>query len=164
MRSRLTSLLAVGFLSVGTAAALAWAGGEHFGFAAKDGRSASFSQYRPPETPPVSVPPTTGPPATTPPVPTPPVPTPPASQFRPTPPSARVSSRGAVTVRCATACHIVLRARHGRHRIRIVRTLHGQGTASLHLSKQQLRRLGRGKLVLTIEVNGKVVATRTVRA
>jgi hypothetical protein len=41
-------------------------------------------------------------------------------------------------------------------------TLHARDTATLHLSKKQLARLGRGKAVVSVEVNGKVIATRSV--
>jgi hypothetical protein len=160
MRSHLTTLLAVGFLSVGTGGALALSGGEDFG---QHGHSASFSQYREPPGPPFPVPPTTGPPATVPPVSTPPVSVPPASKFRPAKASASLSTHGAATVRCPAACHVVLGARRGSHRVHVVVTLHANGTVTLHLSKRALRRLGRGRVVVSVEVDGKVIATRTVR-
>jgi hypothetical protein len=47
MRSRLTTVLTVAFLSLGTGGALAVAGGEDFGFGSHDGGSASCEQYRP---------------------------------------------------------------------------------------------------------------------
>jgi hypothetical protein len=162
MRTHLTTLLTIAFLSLGTAGALAVAGGADLGLGGHGGKSASFNQYRPPETPPVTAPPTKGPPATTPPVSTPPVPTPPASHFRPTAASARLSTSGAATVRCPAACHIVLRLRRGSHRVHVGLTLHARDTATLHLSKKQLARLGRGKAVVSVEVNGKVIATRSV--
>src|SRR5690349_5412809 len=46
MRSRLTTVLTVAFLSLGTGGALAWVGGEDFGLGGHDGGSASFNQYR----------------------------------------------------------------------------------------------------------------------
>jgi hypothetical protein len=46
MRSRLTTLLTIAFLSLGTGGALAWVGGEDFGLGGHDGGSASFNQYR----------------------------------------------------------------------------------------------------------------------
>ncbi|HWY19227.1 MAG TPA: hypothetical protein VNY27_11020 [Solirubrobacteraceae bacterium] len=46
MRSRLTTVLTVAFLSLGTGGALAWVGGEDFGLGGHDGGSASFDQYR----------------------------------------------------------------------------------------------------------------------
>jgi hypothetical protein len=164
MRTHLTTLLTIAFLSLGTAGALAVVGGADLGLGGHGGKSASFNQYRPPETPPVTAPPTTGPPATTPPVTTPPVPTPPASHFRPAAASARLSTSGAATVRCPAACHIVLRLRRGSHRVHVGLTLHARGTATLHLSKKALARLGRGKAVVIVEVNGKVIATRSVTA
>lgn len=161
MRSRLTTLLMVGFLSVGTSGALALSGAD-FGLSGYR-QSASFAQYRPSETPPVSIPPVSGPPASTPTVPTPPVPLPPASQFRPTRATAALSTHGAATISCAAACHIVLRARRGSHRVHVTFKLGSKGTTTVHLSKRALRQLGRGRVVLSIEVDGKVVATRTVK-
>lgn len=46
MRTRLTTVLTVAFLSLGTGGALAWVGGEDFGLGGHDGGSASFNQYR----------------------------------------------------------------------------------------------------------------------
>src|SRR5438445_6900763 len=46
MRSRLTTLLTIAFLSLGTGGALALVGGEDFGLGGHDGGSASFNQYR----------------------------------------------------------------------------------------------------------------------
>jgi hypothetical protein len=42
-------------------------------------------------------------------------------------------------------------------------TLHANGTTTIHLSKRELRKLGRGTVVISIYVNGKVVATRKVK-
>jgi hypothetical protein len=164
MRSHLTTLVTVGFLSMGTAGALALGGGQDIGIGGHNARSASASQYGGPpfETPPVTAPPVTGPPVTTPPVPTPPVPTPPASQSQPRAASAKVSTHGAVTVHCSVACRIVVRARRGSHRVRLAKTLGASGTATVRLSKSALRRLGRGRVVLIIEVDGKQIAKRTV--
>ena len=47
MRSRLTTVLTVAFLSLGTGGALAVAGGEDFGLGGHDGSSAACTQYRP---------------------------------------------------------------------------------------------------------------------
>ena len=47
MRSRLTTVLTVAFLSLGTGGALAVAGGEDFGLGFHDGGSAACEQYRP---------------------------------------------------------------------------------------------------------------------
>jgi hypothetical protein len=165
MRSHLTTLLTVGFLSLGTAGALALSGGQGLGLGGHNARSASASQYGGPPfpTPPVTTPPVTGPPATTPPVPTPPVPTPPASQFQPRAASAKVSTHGAATIHCSVACHIVVRASRGSHRVRVAKTLSGSGTATVRLSKSALRRLGRGRVVLIVEVDGKQVAKRTLK-
>jgi hypothetical protein len=166
MRSHLTTLVAVGFLSVGTAGALALGGGQDFGIGGHNPRSASASQYGGPAfvTPPVTTPPVTGPPpVSTPPVATPPVPTPPASQFQPGAATAKVSRQGAATIHCPVACHIVVRARRGSHRVRLAKTLGASGTATVRLSKSALRRLGRGRVVLIVEVDGKQVAKRTLK-
>ncbi len=161
MRSHLITLLTVGFLSVSTGGALALSGAD-LGLSGHR-RSASFAQYRLPETPPVSTPPVSGPSVSTPPVPTPPVPLPPASQVPPTPAKAALSTRGVATISCAAACHIVLRAQRGSHRVHVTFKLGAKGTTTVHLSKRALRQLGRGRVVLSIEVDGKVVATRTVK-
>ena len=76
--------------------------------------------------------------------------------------TAALSTHGA-TISCAAACHIVLRAQRGSHRVRVTSKLASKGTATVHLSKRALRQLGHGRVVLSIEVNGKVVATRTVK-
>ena len=47
MRSRLTTALTIAFLSLSTGGALAWVGGEHFGFGGDDQGSAACTQYRP---------------------------------------------------------------------------------------------------------------------
>src|SRR5271155_1136271 len=47
MRSRMTTLLTVGFLTLGTGGALALCGGGGFGFGGGRGGSTSFHQYRP---------------------------------------------------------------------------------------------------------------------
>jgi hypothetical protein len=46
MRSRLTTILTIAFLSIGTGGALAVAGGEDFGLGSHDGGSASQAEYR----------------------------------------------------------------------------------------------------------------------
>jgi hypothetical protein len=162
MRSRLTTVLTIAFLSLATGGALALSGGQDFGLGGHDGHSASANQYghSPFPTPPVTPP---GPPVTTPPVPTPPVPTPPASQFQPRAASAKLSTQGAATIHCSVACHIVVRASRGSHRVRLAKTLRASGTATVRLSKSALRRLGRGRVVLIVEVDGKQVAKRTVK-
>lgn len=165
MRSHLTTLLTVGFLAVGTGGALALSGGHYFGLGGHGSPSASASQYGGPPfpVPPVTAPPVSGPPVSTPPVPAPPVPTPPASKFIPRAASASVSTHGAATIRCPVACHIVLRARRGSHRVRVARTLRASGSATVRLSKRALGRLGPGRVVLIVEVDGKQIAKRTVK-
>jgi hypothetical protein len=164
MRSRLTTVLTISFLSLGTGGALALSGGHDFGLGGHDGHSAASNQYGgPPVTPPG--PPVTTPPVTPPgpPVTTPPVRTPPASQFQPHAASAKLSTQGAATIHCSVACHIVVRASRGSHRVRLDKRLGASGTATVRLSKGALRRLGRGRVVLIVEVDGKQVAKRTVQ-
>jgi hypothetical protein len=162
MRSRLTTVLTIAFLSLGTGGALALSGGQDFGLGGHDGHSASASQYGHPPfpTPPVTPP---GPPVTTPPVPTPPVRTPPASQFQPRAATAKLSTHGVATVRCPTACHIVLRARRGSHHVRVTVTLRASGSTKIRLTKSELKRLGRGRAVFSVEVDGKQVTKGTLK-
>jgi hypothetical protein len=87
---------------------------------------------------------------------------PPASKFIPSA-AATVTAHGVATIRCLAACHIVLRASLGSHRVHVTVTLHANGTTTIHLSKRELRKLGRGTVVISIYVNGKVVATRKVK-
>jgi hypothetical protein len=160
MRSRLTTVLTIAFLSLGTGGALAMVGGVNFGLAGDNGRSASFNQYRPGGGPPSEVPPVQVPP---PQASNPPGTGPPASQFHPRPASASVSTHGVATVRCPTACHIVLSVRRGSHRVRVKVTLRASGSAKIHLTKSELKRLGRGRAVLSVEVDGKQVAQGTLK-
>jgi hypothetical protein len=89
--------------------------------------------------------------------------TPPASQFQPRAASAKLSTQGTATIHCSVACHIVVRASRGSHRVRLAKRLGASGTATVRLSKSALRRLGRGSVVLIVEVDGKQVAKRTVK-
>jgi hypothetical protein len=41
-------------------------------------------------------------------------------------------------------------------------TLSANGTATIHLSKRELRRLGRGPVVVSVTVDGHVIAKRRV--
>jgi hypothetical protein len=157
MSSRLTTFVAAGFLLLGSGGAMALNGGASLGLGGHASQSASFAQYRSPETP---APP--APPAPVPPAATPPASTPPASKFIPSV-AATVSAHGVATIHCLATCHIVLRARHGSHRVNVTVTLHANGTTTVSLSKRELRKLGRGSVLVSIYVNGKVVATRKVK-
>jgi hypothetical protein len=42
-------------------------------------------------------------------------------------------------------------------------TLNADGTTIVSLTKHELRRLGRGSVVVSVYVDGKVIATRKVR-
>jgi hypothetical protein len=160
MRSRLATVLTIAFLSLGTGGALALSDGHDFGLGGHNAQSASANQYG---GAPVTTPSVPAPPVTTPPVPAPPARTPPASQFQPTAASAKLSTQGAATIHCSVACQIVVRASRGSHRVRLAKTLGASGTATVRLSKSALRRLGRGRVVLIVEVDGKQVAKRTVQ-
>ncbi len=151
----MATLLTVGFLMLGTGGTLALSGGAGAGGSAA---SASFDQYRPVETPPVSVPPaTTVAPAPAPPAPAPPAPAPKLA------PAAALSTHGVATVSCPDVCHITLRARHGSRLVHVTVTLNANGTTTVRLTKRELRRLGRGSVVVSVYVDGKVIATRRVR-
>ena len=159
MRSRLAPVLTIAFLGLGTGGALALSGGQDFGLGGHNAKSASANQYG---APPVTVL-VTVPPASTPPASTPPARTPPASQFQPSAALATLSTQGAATIHCSVACQIVVRASRGSHRVRLTKTLGVSGTATVRLSKSALRRLGKGRVVLIVEVDGKQVAKRTVK-
>jgi hypothetical protein len=45
MRTRLATMLTIGFVFLGSSAALAWVGGENFGLVGGSGGSAGFAQY-----------------------------------------------------------------------------------------------------------------------
>jgi hypothetical protein len=160
MRSRLTTVLTIAFLSLATGGALAMAGGVDFGLTGNNGRSASFNQYRPGGGPPAGVPPVQVPP---PQASNPPGTGPPASKFHPRAASARLSAHGVATVSCPTACHIVLRARRGSHHVRVKVTLRASGSAKVRLTKSELKRLGRGRAVFSVEVDGKQVTKGTLK-
>lgn len=159
MRSPLTTALTIAFLGLSAGGALAMVGGVDFGLGGNHGSSASFSQYRaggpPAEVPPVQV----APPQAS----TPPVTVPPASKFQPRPASASLSTHGVATVRCPTACHIVLSVRRGSHHVRVKVTLRASGSAKIRLTKSELKRLGRGRAVFSVEVDGKQVKQGTLK-
>ncbi len=159
MRPRLTTFVTAGFLLLGGGGAMALNGGASLGLGGHASQSASFAQYRSGET---SAPPAPAPPAPAPPAIIPPVSTPPASKFIPSV-AATVTAHGVATIRCLATCHIVLRARRGSHRVQVTVTLHANGTTTVRLSKRELRKLGRGPVLLSIYVDGKVVATRKVK-
>jgi hypothetical protein len=146
---------------LGTGGTLALAGGDGAGGAPA---SASFNQYRPVEPPPVSVAPaTTVAPAPTPPAPAPPAPPAPAPKLGPLQVAAALSTHGVATVSCPDVCHITLRARHGSRLVHVTVTLNANGTTIVSLTRHERRRLGRGSVVVSVYVDGKVIATRKVR-
>ena len=161
MRSHLTTLLAAAFLLAGTSGAIALVGGGHF-IGLEAAGSASCEQYRPGNGFGDKNHCHTGPPGQTGEHPTTPG-KPPASHFSPAKATASVSTRGSARVHCPFACKIVLRGRHGHHRVHAKATLHKNGTVTIRLSKKALKQLGRGRALLVLEVNGKVISKRTLR-
>ena len=159
MRSHLTTLLAAVFLCASTGGAIALVGGVHL----QAGGSASCEQYRPGNGFGDTNHCHTGPPGQTGEHPSTPVGKPPASHFKPAKASASLSGHGAARVHCPFACHIVLRARHGHHRVHLSVRLRRNGTRTVRLSSSALKQLGRGPALLVLEVNGKVISKRTLR-
>jgi hypothetical protein len=156
--SRVAILFTAAFLLLGTGGTLALAGMDGAGGSPA---SASFNQYRLVETPPVSVAPAaTVVPASIPPAPAPPAPAP---KFGPLQAAVALSRHGVATVSCPDVCHITLRARHGSRLVHVTVTLNADGTTIVSLTKHELRRLGRGSVVVSVYVDGKVIATRKVR-
>ena len=73
-----------------------------------------------------------------------------------------IASSGVAKVQCGLGCHAVLIAgRAGRH-ARVTRTLARRQTASLRLSRSSLIRLGAGRARMTLKIDGRRVARRTV--
>jgi hypothetical protein len=77
--------------------------------------------------------------------------------------SATLSGRGVARVRCGLACTIVLRAHRPLYRVRLERTLAAPGSATVQLPMAAIRRLGRGRASFSVEVDGTLLATRTVK-
>jgi hypothetical protein len=77
--------------------------------------------------------------------------------------SATLSGQGVARVHCGVACTVVLRARRPSYRVRLERTLPAPGSATVHLPMAALRRLGRGPASFSVEVDGTLFATRTVK-
>jgi hypothetical protein len=161
MRSHLTTLLAAAFLCACTGGAIAFVGGGHF-VGLEAAGSASCEQYRPGNGFGDTNHCHTGPPGQTGEKPTSPG-KPPASKFKPAKATASLSRRGSARVHCPFACKIVLRGRHGHHRVHAKVTLHKNGTVTVRLSKKALKQLGRGPALLVLEVNGKVISKKTLR-
>lgn len=65
----------------------------------------------------------------------------------------------AARVRCAVACRVELRARQGRLRVRITRSMPAGGGA-VALPRAAARRLRPGPVGMRVRVNGRVVAER----
>jgi len=169
MRSHLTTLLAAAFLLAGTSGAIALVGGGHF-IGLEAAGSASCEQYRPGNGFGDTNHCHTGPPGQTGEKPSTPGQEnpskgkkPPASQFTPAKATASVSKHGSARVHCPFKCRITLRARHGHHKVHTTVTLHKNGTVTVRLSKKALKELGRGRALLVLEVNGKVISKKTLR-
>jgi hypothetical protein len=77
--------------------------------------------------------------------------------------SATLSVRGVARVRCGLSCTIVLRAHRPSYRVRLERTLPSPGSATVQLPMAAIRRLGRGRASFSVEVDGTLLAARTVK-
>jgi hypothetical protein len=77
-------------------------------------------------------------------------------------PSATLSKQDVATIRCPSACTIVLRADRGPKRVQVTRTLAEWGTVTARISPRALLRLGNGRAALSIEVDGAVLVRRTL--
>jgi hypothetical protein len=80
--------------------------------------------------------------------------------------SATLSRQGVASVRCSVSCSIVLQARRSSrlhsYRVRLERALPAAGTATIRLPTEALRRLGRGRVGFSVEIDGTPFAARTV--
>ncbi len=77
-------------------------------------------------------------------------------------PSATLSEHDVATIRCPSACTVVLRADRGSKRVQVKRTLAEWGTVTIGLSPHSLARLGDGRALLSVEVDGETLIKRTV--
>lgn len=88
----------------------------------------------------------------------------------PPPPAATISAEGVARVECAGGCSVSLVGSRGGHRQSISRQSFGYGllqqaaALEIKLPPATLDRLGGGKLKLFVEVEGAVLARRTIRA
>jgi hypothetical protein len=73
-----------------------------------------------------------------------------------------ISSNGVARVQCGLGCHAVLIAGQAGHRARVARALARGQTTSLRLRRSSLIRLGPGRARMTLKINGRRVARRTV--
>jgi hypothetical protein len=80
--------------------------------------------------------------------------------------SATLSRQGVASARCGVACTVVLqagrRSRLRSYRVRIERALPAPGNVTIRLPIEALRRLGRGRVGFTVEIDGTPFAARTV--
>lgn len=84
---------------------------------------------------------------------------------------ASISKRGVATVRCGLGCRAALVARQGKRRARVTRKLapllgtlpKGVIPPQLRLKKQHWTRFEPGRVRAVVEVNGRVVASRSIR-
>lgn len=81
---------------------------------------------------------------------------------------ASISKRGEATVTCGLGCRIALIARHGRQGVRLVREVAPpgpgrlRGPAILRISRPRLIRLGSGRVRMSVVIDGRRVARRTI--
>lgn len=77
-------------------------------------------------------------------------------------PSARLSKRGIATVECLRGCRVALVAKRGLLTARRVRKLPSLSSVTLQLSRAARERLGRGRVLMSVKIDGKRVARRAV--
>jgi hypothetical protein len=75
---------------------------------------------------------------------------------------ASLSRRGVAAVQCPYGCLVALIGKRGSRTVRLMRDLPRHSRVSLRLSPTALTRLGRGRILLSVEINGTRAARRTV--
>jgi hypothetical protein len=80
--------------------------------------------------------------------------------------AATLSRQGVASVRCGLGCTVVLQARRRTrlhaYRVRLERALPAPGRVTMRLPADALRRLGRGRVTFSVEIDGTPFAARTV--
>ncbi|HEX3874677.1 MAG TPA: hypothetical protein VHW26_11065 [Solirubrobacteraceae bacterium] len=108
-----------------------------------------------------------GPPVTTPGTPPPaaspaPAPAPPSSARRQPSATAALSATGGAVVHATAKCAVTLEASHGRHHVHVTHTVAASKTVDIRIPPARLRRLGSGRTVFAVLVNGIRRTTRVV--
>jgi hypothetical protein len=76
--------------------------------------------------------------------------------------TATISARGQAAVRCRRTCRVTVRARRRGHTVSLRRTLRPGRRVGIALPTTALRYLGSGPIQITVEVDGRRLARRTV--